>query len=75
MTRLQVNEGVVKTAGFNMQTEKHLEALKETDKTLKVALDDPEGLLGHQRRIVFMVSVGAQQLIEVYFHRLNIIKP
>ncbi len=58
-----------------MQIEKHLEALKEVDRALDSALNDPEGLLGHQRRIASMTSLGMQQLVETYFHKLNIIKP
>lgn len=58
-----------------MQVEKHIEALQEVYETIEESLNDPKGLLGHQRRIASMASLGAQQLIEMYFHRLNIIKP
>ena len=58
-----------------MKIEKHEEALKEVYETIDQALSDPKGLLGHQRRIASMMSMGMQQAIELYFHKLHIIKP
>ena len=57
-----------------MRTEKHLEILKEVEETIKEALD-AENILSHQRRLVTMLSLGAQQLIEIYFHEQGVIKP
>ncbi len=58
-----------------MKIEKHEEALDEVYKTIETALNDSNGLLGHQRRISSMLSMGSQQMIELYFHKLHIIKP
>jgi len=58
-----------------MRIEKHKEILKEVDATIEEALNDKNGILNHQRRIASMTSIGMQQLIEIYFHKLNIIKP
>ena len=58
-----------------MKIEKHEDALKEVYQTIDQALNDPKGLLSHQRRIASMTSMGMQQIVEMYFHKLNIIKP
>jgi len=57
-----------------MKTEKHKEILKEVDETVKLSLK-AESLLSFQRRLTAMLSLGSQQLIEIYFHKLSIIKP
>lgn len=56
-----------------MQEEKHEEALKEVEATIAEALKG--NVLEHQRRLMFMISLGAQHAIELYFHRLRIIVP
>jgi hypothetical protein len=38
------------------------------------AMDDPDGLVNHQRRLAFMISLGVSELVEIYFHKLGIIK-
>ena len=58
-----------------MKIEKHEDALKEVYQTIDQALNDPKGLLSYQRRIASMTSMGMQQIVEMYFHKLNIIKP
>lgn len=58
-----------------MNVEKHNEALLEVYKTISEALNDTNGLLSHQRRIALITSLGMQQLIELYFHKLSVIKP
>lgn len=58
-----------------MRIEKHREVLEEVSQTIKDALDDPAGLLAHQRRLIAMLSLGASQLLEIYFHKLDVIKP
>jgi len=58
-----------------MRIEKHEEALEEVYETINQALSDSKGLLSHQRRIASMTSMGMQQVIETYFHKLHIIKP
>ena len=57
-----------------MKEEKHKEVLKEVLDEIESALNDKRGLLSHQRRLAFSLSLGAVNLIELYFHKLNIIK-
>ncbi|MBI2105512.1 hypothetical protein HYT56_01590 [Candidatus Woesearchaeota archaeon] len=57
-----------------MKEEKHKEILKEVLDEIESALNDKRGLLSHQRRLAFSLSLGAVNLIELYFHKLNIIK-
>lgn len=57
-----------------MKIEKHIEAIKETLDTINSALEDEEGLIKYQRRIALMISLGIAELVELYFHKLNIIK-
>ena len=56
-----------------MQDEKHEEALKEVDSTIEDALKG--NTLDHQRRIAAMTSIGIQHAIELYFHKLHVMKP
>ncbi len=57
-----------------MEVKKHLEILKEVLDEIDSAQKDPQGLLSHQRRVALMLSVGICELVELYFHKLNIIK-
>jgi len=57
-----------------MRIEKHQESLKEVLDEINTALDDPRGLISHQRRLAMMLSIGNCELIELYFHKLGIIK-
>lgn len=57
-----------------MRIEKHIESLKEVLDEIESALKDPEGLLKHQRRLAVMLSLGISELIEIYFHKLGIMK-
>ncbi|MBL7160957.1 MAG: hypothetical protein ISS93_03865, partial [Candidatus Aenigmarchaeota archaeon] len=57
-----------------MREEKHLEILKEVEKTIKEALE-AESLLSHQRRAISMLSLGVQQLVELHLHHLRVIRP
>lgn len=58
-----------------MRIDKHREALREVSDTIKDALDDPAGLMGHQRRLVAMLSLGMAHLVEIYFHKADVLKP
>ncbi len=58
-----------------MQEEKHIAALQEVLRTIEQALNDKEGLLNYQRRIMSMLSLGAQHLIELYLHKMAAIQP
>ena len=57
-----------------MKKEKHEEILKEVLDEINTSLKDSRGLLAHQRRLAFSLSLGACNLLELYFHNLNIIK-
>lgn len=57
-----------------MRLEKHRESLKEVVDEIETALEDPEGLMRHQRRLALMLSLGVAELVEAYFHKLGIMK-
>ncbi len=57
-----------------MKIEKHLEILREVDETIAQALSSGS-LLSYQRRIMAMLSLGIQQLVEIHFRRLQVIRP
>ena len=57
-----------------MRLEKHIAAIKEVDDEIESSLSDEGGLSTHQRRLAFMISLGIAELIEIYFHRLKIMK-
>ncbi len=57
-----------------MKQERHEETLKEVLDEIETALKDARGLLTHQRRLAFSLSLGAVNLLELYFHKLGIIK-
>ncbi|OGJ19044.1 hypothetical protein A3K73_04455 [Candidatus Pacearchaeota archaeon RBG_13_36_9] len=53
---------------------------EENKKTIEEVLDeiesvkDPKGIFSHQRRIAFLLSMGAVALLEDYLERLNVLK-
>lgn len=57
-----------------MRVEKHLKSLEEVMDEIQVALEDPRGLIAHQRRLATMLSIGVCELIEIYFHKQDIMK-
>ena len=57
-----------------MKQERHEETLKEVLDEIEAALKDARGLLAHQRRLAFSLSLGAVNLLELYFHKQGIIK-
>lgn len=57
-----------------MRIENHEAVMKEVLEEISEALKDKRGLLAHQRRLAFALSMGAANLLELYFHRLQIIK-
>lgn len=57
-----------------MRLEKHSEAIREVDNEIDNSLSDEHGLSFHQRRLAFMISLGIAELIEIYFHKLRIMK-
>ncbi|MFH1585842.1 MAG: hypothetical protein ABIB79_03680 [archaeon] len=54
---------------------KYENILKEVLDEIEIALKDSKGIISHQRRIAFSLSLGAVTLIEEYLDRLNILKP
>lgn len=58
-----------------MLPEKHEEILNEVFEEIEVALKDRRGLVSHQRRLAFILSLGTTTLIELYLHKQNISKP
>ncbi|MBU3957487.1 MAG: hypothetical protein KKB25_00245 [Nanoarchaeota archaeon] len=57
-----------------MRLEKHEEGLKEVLSEIESALEDAGGLVNHQRRLAMMLSLGVCELIEIYFHKIGIMK-
>ena len=57
-----------------MRIEKHEEILNEVLDEIDASIKDKRGLLVHQRRLAFSISLGAVNLLEMYFHKLYIIK-
>lgn len=57
-----------------MKIERHNETLKEIEEEIESALKDSRGLVSHQRRLAFSLSLGMASVIELYFHKLEIIK-
>lgn len=58
-----------------MQEQKHIDALNEVMETIESGLKDSRGLLAYQRRLAAMLSLGSQHILELYFHKMNAIKP
>ena len=57
-----------------MRLEKHRNALQEVMDEIQTSLEDPKGLVAHQRRLATMLSIGTCELIEIYFHKLGVMK-
>ncbi len=57
-----------------MKKERHEEALQEVFDEIETASKDSRGLVAHQRRLAFSLSIGATNLLELYLHKLNLIK-
>lgn len=57
-----------------MGLEKHRKALQEVMDEIQTSLEDPKGLVAHQRRLATMLSIGTCELIEMYFHKIGVMK-
>ncbi|MAF35674.1 hypothetical protein CL622_00975 [archaeon] len=57
-----------------MLVEKHEQIIQEVLDEIDSALKDSKGLVAHQRRLAFTLSLGAENLLELYFHKQNIMK-
>jgi|SRR3989344_553075 len=58
----------------SMKTDKHEEVLREIMEEIETSLKDSRGLVFHQRRLAFSLSLGSTSLLEIYLHKLNILK-
>lgn len=58
-----------------MKKERHEETLKEVEEEIEAALKDERGIISHQRRLAFSISLGMANIIELYFHKMDIMKP
>jgi hypothetical protein len=57
-----------------MRLEKHIEALKEVMDEIQASLENSRGLVMHQWRLATMLSLRVCELIEIYFHKMEIMK-
>ncbi len=57
-----------------MKQEKHLEIINEVLDEIDSSLKDVRGLLYHQRRLAFLLSLGAQNILELFLHKHDLIK-
>jgi hypothetical protein len=56
-------------------TGKNEEILQEVIDEIDSALKDPKGIILHQRRLAFALSLGTIALIEDYLTKKNVLKP
>ena len=54
--------------------EKNKKILDEVLDEIETALKDPKGIVAHQRRLAFALSLGAVSLIENYLTNKNVLK-
>lgn len=54
--------------------ETNKEIIEEALDEIESALKDPKGIIKHQRRLIFMVSLGAVALIESYLEEKDVLK-
>ena len=57
-----------------MKEEKHQEIIKEVLEEIESSITDKRGLVSHQRRLAFIISLGVANILELYFHKNNVIK-
>ena len=57
-----------------MKEEKHQEIIKEVLEEIESSITDKRGLVSHQRRLAFIISLGVANILELYFHKHNVIK-
>jgi hypothetical protein len=57
-----------------MKGERHIDAINEVLDEIETSLKDDRGVIFHQRRIAFSLSLGVVNLIELHFHEQNVIK-
>ena len=55
--------------------EKYKNIIDEVMDEINISLEDPRGIVTHQRRIAFSLSVGTVTLLEYYLDKKQILKP
>ncbi len=55
--------------------EKKQDIIKEVLDEIEASLKDPNGVVSHQRRLAFALSLGASSLLEGYLEKKKILKP
>lgn len=55
--------------------EKYQEILNEVMDEIDVSLKDSKGIVSHQRRLAFCLSLGVVDLLESYLDELGVLKP
>jgi len=55
--------------------EKYMNIVKEVLDEIESALKDSKGLVAHQRRLAFSLSLGVVTLIEGYLDKIGVFKP
>lgn len=50
------------------------EIIREVLDEIHASLEDPRGIISHQRRLAFSLSLGATFLIENYLKKVNVLK-
>lgn len=55
--------------------DKYVNIIKEVLDEIESALRDSKGIVSHQRRLAFSLSLGAVTLIESYLTKVNVLKP
>lgn len=53
---------------------KHSLIIQEVLDEIESAIKDPKGIVSHQRRLAFSLSLGTVSLIEIYLDKLNVFK-
>jgi len=56
-------------------TDKYKDILNEVLDEIESALNDQKGIVNHQRRLAFSLSLGIVTLIENYLAKINVLKP
>ena len=58
-----------------MKEQVHISGIQEALDEIEKALSDPKGIEFHQRRLMLIISTAVADLVELYFHKLAVIKP
>jgi len=59
---------------LDKMVDKYHEIIKEVLNEIGSALNDPKGIVSHQRRLAFSLSLGVVSLIENYLNKISVLK-